>query len=98
VKVNKQAPSQRPQASEPAIIDLVPSELPENNNGFAMKLGSRTFTRFSELVDVLRQLDNKHDGAFVRVPPEAPYELAASAIQACKTAGFTQVSYVPKGN
>lgn len=91
MKVNKQAPTTKQSQVEPAIIDLVKTE-----TGFAMKLGGREFTTVPELSTVLRQLDNKGDGAFVRVPPDAPFELAASAIQACKTAGFPFVSYVPK--
>ena len=91
MKVNKQAPTSRSSQLEPAIIDLVKTE-----NGFVMRLGGRDFTTVPEMVPVLRQLDNKGDGAFVRVPPEAPFDLAATAIQACKTAGFPFVSYVPK--
>jgi biopolymer transport protein ExbD len=48
-----------------------------------------------ELVGVLRQFENKADGAFVQVSDEAPFQLAAVAVQACKSANFTAVSYVP---
>ena len=53
------------------------------------------FASAAELTDVLRQLDNKLDGAIVRVEDEAPFDLAAGAIQSCKMAGFALVSYVP---
>jgi biopolymer transport protein ExbD len=93
VKVNKQAPTQSASANERPIIDLVPSD---NGSGYVMKLGGRTFSQGTDLVKVLQLLENKQEGAIVRVPHQAPYELAAAAIQACKTAGFQQVSYVPK--
>src|SRR5262245_11706872 len=74
----------------PAIIDVI-----RGTSGFVFKLGSREFDTPAELTDVLRQLDNKLDGAIVRVQDEAPFDMAASAIQACKSAGFALVSYVP---
>lgn len=74
----------------PAIVDVV-----RGGGGFVLKLGGREFISAAELTDVLRQLDNKLDGAIVRVEDEAPFDLAASAIQACKMAGFALVSYVP---
>jgi biopolymer transport protein ExbD len=81
-----------PTASDlaPAIVDVI-----RGGSGFVFKLGSREFATPAELTDVLRQLDNKLDGAIVRVQDEAPFEMAASAIQACKSAGFALVSYVP---
>ena len=91
LKVNKQAPTSNSSRLEPVIIDLVSVE-----NKFIMRLGGRDFTTAPELASVLKQLPPTGDGAFVRVPPEAPFELAATAIQACKSAGIHQVSYVPK--
>jgi biopolymer transport protein ExbD len=74
----------------PAIVDVV-----RGGSGFVFKLGGRELTSATELTGVLRQLDNKLDGAIVRVQDEAPFDMAASAIQACKAAGFALVSYVP---
>jgi len=81
-----------PAASDlaPAIVDVIRGE-----SGFVFKLGGREFSSPDELTGVLRQLDNKLDGAIVRVQDEAPFDMAASAIQACKSAGFSLVSYVP---
>ena len=58
-------------------------------------IGSRDLTSIDELIEILRQFDNKMDGAFVKVSDDAPFNMAASAVQACKTAGFPAVSYVP---
>jgi len=75
----------------PAIVDVVRGA----SGGFAYKVGARELATTRELTDVLRQFDNKLDGAFVRAADEAPFHMAASAVQACKSAGFTLVSYVP---
>jgi biopolymer transport protein ExbD len=91
MKVNKQAPTSKQSQVEPAIIDLLKTEA-----GFIMRLGGREFTTAAELIPILRQMENKGDGAFVRVPPDVPFDLPATAIQACKSAGFPFVSYVPK--
>ena len=74
----------------PAIIDLVQGE-----SGFIYRLGGRELRSAPELIDILRQFENKLGGAIVRVSDEAPFDMAATAIQSCKTAGFTLVSYVP---
>ena len=77
---------------EPAVVEVT-----RGGGGFVMKLGGREFTSQAELIDVLRKLPNKSDGAFVKVHDDAPFELAAAAVQACKNAGFLAVTYVPEG-
>jgi biopolymer transport protein ExbD len=49
----------------------------------------------AELVKVLRQFPDKLEGAFVRISGDAPFHMAAAAVQACKSADFNIVSYVP---
>jgi biopolymer transport protein ExbD len=90
IKINKQA-SHSQSHLEPTII-----QVEQGKSDFVMKLGGREFTTAAELIVILRQLENKTEGAFVRVAPDAPFELAASAIQACKSAGFLKVSYQPQ--
>jgi biopolymer transport protein ExbD len=75
----------------PAMVDVVRG----GDAGFVYRLGGREFAAPGELSAILRQFENKPGGAIVRAQDEAPFEMAASAIQACKTAGFAQVSYVP---
>jgi biopolymer transport protein ExbD len=74
----------------PTVVDLIRGEA-----GFVYRLGSRELQSAPELIEVLRQLENKRDGAIVRVSDEAPFDMAATAIQSCKSAGFVLVSYVP---
>jgi len=74
----------------PAIVDVRPGPA-----GFVYRLGGRDFTAQADLTDILRKFDNKLDGAFVRAADDAPFDMAAAAIQSCKDAGFQKVSYVP---
>lgn len=74
----------------PAIVDVV-----RGNGGYVYRLGGRDLTSAVQLREILSQFENKVDGAFVRVDDGAPFDMAASAIQACKDARFLSVSYVP---
>ena len=90
IKVERQAAGESRSDFEPAIVEVV------NSGGrVVFRLGSREFTTQKELVSVLRQFENKMDGAFVRVAGDVDFAHAAAAIQACKTARFLTVSYVP---
>lgn len=90
VKVQSSAAASKQNTLEPAIVEIVRA-----GESFQYKLGGRQLSTPAELTQVLRQLDNKLDGAFVRVPDEAPFSVAAAAIQACKDAKFAAVSYIP---
>lgn len=90
IKVKNKSPSQATQDLEPAIVEVVVSQAVP-----VYRIGQREMTDQQELTDLLRQFENKLDGAFVRVSDEAPFAMAAGAIQACKSAGFTSVSYIP---
>jgi biopolymer transport protein ExbD len=92
IQVNRQSPSRTPRDLEPAIVAVVAS-----GGQFVYQVGQREITSEYELLNLLRQFENKVDGAFVRVADEVPFRMAAAAIQACKTAGFISVSYVPLG-
>ncbi len=89
IKVNEKSAAQASDL-EPAIVEIVP-----RGSGFVYRVGSRELKSEVELTNVLRAFPNKLDGAFVRVSDGAPFRMAAAAIQACKDADFTAVSYVP---
>ena len=75
---------------EPAIVEIV------NSGGrFVFRVGGREVAAAAELTDILRQFPSKLDGAYVKVSDDAPFEMAAAAIQSCKDADFTIVTYVP---
>jgi biopolymer transport protein ExbD len=91
IKVKRSSAAQTEMDFEPTIVDVVRGQ----GGSFVYKLGSRELTSLEELTGVLRMMGNKFDGAFVRVSDEAPFRMAAAAVQACKSAGFISVSYVP---
>jgi biopolymer transport protein ExbD len=59
------------------------------------RLGERTLTDKESLATVLKSL-SKQGGVVVRVSGSVPVHAVAGAIQACKDAGFTKISYVPR--
>ena len=89
----------RVESSSEAIADLQPAviEVVQGVTGYVYRLGQRELDDPQQLYDLLRQFDNKLQGAFVRVSDGAPFRMAAAAVQACKDAGFPTVSYVPLG-
>jgi biopolymer transport protein ExbD len=91
IKVKKSSAAQATSHLQPAIV-----EVSRAKGGYVFKLGAREITSQEELTRILRQFDNKVDGAFVKVADDAPFAMAAAAIQSCKSAGFLAVSYVPQ--
>jgi biopolymer transport protein ExbD len=104
IEVKRKAAAQRDRDLEPTIIEVVPGA----GGDFVYKMGGREFTSYEELADVVRskrQLDLRGQiagtggwrraEAFVRVSDGAPFRMAAAAIQACKSAGYVGVAYVP---
>ena len=90
IQKEKKSATAAPRDLEPAIVEIVRS-----GDRFVYKLGTRQIDSQEELTDLLRLFENKSDGAFVRAGDEAPFGMAAAAIQACKSASFPTVSYVP---
>ncbi len=81
-----------------AAGDLAPIvvEVIRGDGGFVFKVGGRQLASREELTDVLRKIENKLDGAFVRADDDAPFLMASGAIQACKDAGFLKTTYAPR--
>ncbi len=90
IKVNEKSATQAKTDFEPAMIDIVAS-----GGRFVYKMGTREIGTYDELAGLLRQFPQKADGAIVRVSDDAPFGMAAAAVQACKSANFFTVSYVP---
>lgn len=91
VKVERTTASQATRDLAPAIVEVVRG----TSGSFLYKVGGREIASQEELTRLLAQFDNKLDGAVVRAVDDAPFHMAASAIQACKDARFAAVSYVP---
>ena len=90
IKVDNQSAASNNVDLELAIIEIIPS-----GTSFVYKLGAVSSSDISEISTVLKTFTNKDDGAFVRVHDDAPFDMAAIAINACKTDGFYVVSYIP---
>ena len=75
----------------PIVVEII-----RGDGGFVFKVGGRQLPSREELTDVLRKIENKLDGAFVRAADDAPFLMAAAAIQACKDAGFLKTTYAPR--
>ena len=90
IKVKKKSASSTPSDLEPAIVEVT-----RQGDGPVYQIGSRQIQDVQELQSVLEQFPNKSDGAFVRVADDVPFGMAATAVQACKSANFLAVSYVP---
>lgn len=76
---------------ERAVVEIVRGV----DGEFVYKMGTREMSSADELLGVLRQFPSKIEPAQVRAPNEAPFEMAAAAIESCKSARFLGVSYVP---
>jgi len=74
---------------QPQIIDVTRAA-----GADVFRLGQRAFADKASLTAALRELP-KDPGVFVRGADSATVASIAVALQACRDAGFTRVSYVP---
>lgn len=74
---------------EKAIVEIV-----AEGSTFLYKLGGIKTSDKQELLESLRVFPNKVDGAFVKSDDDAPFDMTAQAISACKEAGFVVVTFV----
>ncbi len=75
---------------QPTLIEVIKN--PAGNNVY--RVGGRELMSPIELTGVLRQLENKSQGAYLRVSDDVPYEIGVAANQAAHDAGFSRVFYV----
>jgi biopolymer transport protein ExbD len=78
---------------EPVVV-----EVRRASSGTVFRLAGRDFDDAAALTEVLRQFPNKSDGAVIVVSDAVEFDAAATAIQACKSADFRAVTYLPGGN
>ncbi|MEL7471853.1 MAG: biopolymer transporter ExbD [Planctomycetota bacterium] len=76
--------------------DLLPQiiDVRSDDSGPVFSMGERAMRSQDELIGLLASLP-KGPGVFVRVHGSAPVHAVASALQACRDAGFVRISYVP---
>jgi biopolymer transport protein ExbD len=90
IQVNEKSAASKPNDLEQAIVDIV-----KEGDAFVFQVGQVKIKSDAELIGLLKTLGNKEQGAFVRAPDDAPFDLSARANAACRTAGFVAVTYVP---
>lgn len=76
--------------------DLLPQILSvqREDGRVVFRIGERAFSERGPLVELLSRL-NKDAGVFVKGSNDVPVEATAAALQSCKDAGFTRITYVP---
>lgn len=87
-----QAERQGPGRQADFAPQVVHVEMIDGQPGY--RVGERVTRKQADLRDVVSQL-RRESGVFVRVRSDVPVWAAATALQACRDAGFTRVSYVP---
>jgi len=87
---------QASEKGESAAADLQPQivRVERTEFGAAFRVGQRVLSTQEELTELLGRLP-KEAGVFVRVSDDVPVRAATSALQACKDAEFTKITYVP---
>lgn len=75
---------------QPQVIAVMPGA----DGRAEFVLGERVAKDKASLAGVLKQLP-KEGGVFVKTSGRVPVEAAATALQACKDAGFVRITYVP---
>ena len=75
---------------DPAIVQInrVGSEV-------VFQIGAIRTNDLVEIKEVLRDFENKSDGAFIRAADDVPFESAAKVIGVCKSSGFATVTFLP---
>jgi biopolymer transport protein ExbD len=74
---------------EPALVKIT-----RVGEQVMFQIGMIQTNDLKEIQNVLRDFENKSDGAFVQAAGDVPFEAAAQALGACKASGFGSVSYL----
>ena len=90
-----QVQEQKEESSSQGFLEPAVVKVQRVNGRDLFKVGGRELTNYDELLELLRAFENKDDGSFVIVQDGASFDFTAKAIQACRQAGFSTVSYVP---
>ncbi|MEM9942912.1 MAG: biopolymer transporter ExbD [Planctomycetota bacterium] len=90
IVVNEKDATNELSVLEPAIIDVTLQD-----QQVLFQIGAVQTSDLEKIVSILKDFENKSEGAFVRPAGNVPFEAAAQAIGACKAGGFSTVSYLP---
>ena len=90
IQVNEKSAASKQNDMEKAIVEIV-----QVGGEYQFQIGTVQTADDKQLKKVLETFGNKAQGAFVRAPDSAPFDMSARAVAACKDAGFDAVTYVP---
>ena len=90
IKVNERNDAQSQSNLDPAIIDIA-----KIGTQVFFKIGAIKTNDLEEIKSILRDFEDKSEGAFVRADGNVPFEAVAKAIGTCKASGFSSVSFLP---
>ena len=90
IRVNETGQSSSLSNLDPAIVKIVRA-----GPQVVFKIGAIRTNDLDELKTILRDFENKSDGAFISAADNVPFESAAQAIGVCKASGFSTVTYLP---
>ena len=90
IKTQQQSANPDPVDLEPAVIDITMA-----GDQPVYRLGAIETQDLAELDPVLKSFPNKHNGAFVRAADRVPFESPVLAVNACRNAGFSSITYIP---
>ena len=90
IRTENAAAGLQPSDLDPAIVEIY-----QLGDRVLYQLGATRTSELKKLMEIMREFENKSDGAFVRVGGEVPFEHAAQVIGAFKSSGFADVSYLP---
>ena len=93
IQVNDKSAASKSSDLEKAIVDIV-----MEGDEYVFQVGGVKTADDDKLVEILRGFGDKTQGAFVRAPDGAKFNLPARAHAACRKAGFPAVTYVPMKN
>lgn len=88
--VKRQAPGTTNVRIEPLTIEIV-----RKGGEPVFRAGATFSSDIEQIRPILQQYPDKTAGAWIRLSDEVPFEMAASAINAARQAGFDAVSLVP---
>ena len=90
IKVKERLDSQSQSNLDPAIV-----EISKVDTVIFFKIGAVKSDKLEDIKNILREFENKSEGAFVRAADNVPFEAVAQTIGACKSSGFQSVSFLP---
>ncbi len=90
IQVTESQNSQAESNLDPAIVSIY-----RLGTEVFFQIGAVQSNDLEQIKPILRDFENKSEGAFVRAAGDVPFEAAARVVGVCKASGFPVVTYLP---